>query len=979
MEFNLDYEKGLIDQLVHMKENIIKPKIDIHAASLSMEGFITDEPVLFKDIQKYALKPFKKGDTWGRLFLCGWFHLKGQIKKTKEPVYLKLDLSGEACLFDSTGTPIKGFTNGSSTFDKTHGEPGKTIYQINHLIGEDGQVDLWVEGGSNDLFGVLCEQGEMKTFELIYRDPKLSKLYDDLDTLITLIKVIDRNQEPYPTYLKTLLDLYYLVIYQEKEWLDRSLKMTEELLLTKTNNPLKVYAVGHAHIDLAWLWPIRETRRKAGRTLSNVIDLIEHHEHFIFGISQPQLLDWIKQDYPKLFEKIKHYVGLGRIELQGGMWVESDTNVAGEEALVRQMLYGIEYYKKEFGVRVKNLWLPDVFGYSGAMPQIIKKSGLDYFMTTKISWSLINKFPYHSYFWQGIDQSKVLVHMPPEGTYNSSASPRSIHLTDVNYKEKEIAPVALLVYGIGDGGGGPGYEHLARIDRQHNLCPLPKVEYADSNLYFKELEKYQDKLPTWQGELYLENHQGTYTSQANVKKYNRHMEHKLRSLEILLTMTNAWSYEIKEKLDDIWKEVLLYQFHDILPGSSIKRVYDECLARYLVLDQALDQIFETIDPTYQKGTSIDKALFNPLSYPIRWTEKSNHEYLSYEVGAFEMSRPKRVHKLENVEALKTIQTKHLIISINSKTGALDSIKDLRCMKEILSAPGNVLAVYQDKGDAWNISDHYRKQTPEVMTLKSQKMRRNQALVEIENLYEYKKSTLIETVLVDLETDAITFHHELDWKDVGYMLRTSFPLNIVFDEATFDIQFGEIKRSARNENRITSAQFEVPGQQWVSVTDGICGFSLINSSKYGFYVKDQVLDMNLLRSTNYPCHNGDIDKTTYRYQILSHKGNHEEAEIDQKAMIFNAFKPTFAKILPLEKVVSIDEPLIEVSAIKKGFHESYDVVRLYNKSNHMVSAEVIFNTKYQKAELSNLVEESLSTHSKKIVHFSPFEVKTFKLS
>ncbi|MDR4968390.1 MAG: alpha-mannosidase, partial [Acholeplasmataceae bacterium] len=744
MEFNLDYEKGVIDQLKHMINHLVKNKIDTKIADLTIQGFITDEPIPFRDISDHALKPFKIGDSWGKNFACGWFRITGHLKSFSQPLYLKLDLSGEACLFDNSGTPLKGFTNGSSTFDRTHGEPGKVYYQINHLIQENGSLDFWVEAGSNDLFGVLCDEGRFKACEIVAQNEDLKTLYDDLETLLSLLQVIDQESEHFAAIYEGLRSIYYLIVYEEDEWIAKSIETSKKLLSQKTNYLLKITAIGHAHMDLAWLWPIRETRRKIGRTFASVIDLLDHHPDFVFGVSQPQMLTWVSEDYPLLFEKIKAYVKMNRIELQGGMWVEADTNVSGEEALVRQMLYGIEYYKKTFNFRVRNLWLPDVFGYSGSLPQIISKSGLDYFMTTKLSWSLINRFPYHSFNWLGIDGSKTLSHMPPEGTYNSSILPKSTMLIDKQYKEKEIAPLALAVYGIGNGGGGPGYEHLARIDRQKNLAPLPKVSYGTSASFFDELKAYEDKLPSWQGELYLENHQGTYTTQSNVKQYNRKLEQKLRSLEVLLSMTQGYTSEIQNKLDEIWKEFLLYQFHDILPGSSIKRVYDECLVRYQVLDQELDSLFSVIDKSYLSETMETKLLFNPLSYPVKIVQKYNQNYYNYVIDAYSFAKAKNIHTLNHGLTVNHVKTKDLIIQFDDQTGQLTSIYHIKQKKELLrDGKGNILSVYKDYGDAWNIPDHYRKQTPQVMKLELREVRNSSQFIELTHYYSFKQSKLKE--------------------------------------------------------------------------------------------------------------------------------------------------------------------------------------------------------------------------------------------
>jgi alpha-mannosidase len=370
--------------------------------------------------------------------------------------------------------------------------------------------------------------------------------------------------------------------YSEAEAGNARSVLAKELNKQGGASSLKISAIGHAHIDLAWLWPLRETRRKAARTFSTALMLLEKYPNYIFGASQPQLYAWVQQDYPALYEKVKKKIAEGRWEVQGAMWVEADTNIAGGEALVRQILYGKKYFQKEFNQDMRILWLPDVFGYSGALPQILRKSGIEYFMTTKLSWNIYNKFPHHTFLWSGIDGSEVLAHMPPEGTYNSAASPTSIHKAEAEYMDKGIADECLMLFGIGDGGGGPGEEHLERLERERNLEGLLPIKQEPSIQFFDRLALQRENYKKWHGELYLERHQGTYTTQAKSKRYNRKIEILLRELEfisVLAQLERNESYP-DETIERLWKELLLYQFHDILPGSSIHRVYEESLHHY---------------------------------------------------------------------------------------------------------------------------------------------------------------------------------------------------------------------------------------------------------------------------------------------------------------------------------------------------------------------------------------------------------------
>lgn len=977
-DFDTTYENYLLSTINDAFENNINKNIDTKVADLNIFGYITNEPVKFADRLNGEYKKFKIGETWGSLFQCAWFKLEGKIDNYNHNLdyYLKLDLAGEALLFDKNGKPVKGFTNGSSAFDRNLGEPGKIYYKINDFINKDGSVKLWVDAAANDLFGNLSLEGKIQITQIVTRDIKLLKLYYDYETLFSLLSVLDKKSNRYLVLLRGLYEASLLIIYQEDDYLNKAKEILAKLLNTKTTNQGKFYAVGHGHMDLAWLWPIRETRRKIGRTFANVVDNIKNHPKFIYGVSQPQQLVWLKEDYPQLYSEVKQYIKEGRIELQGGMWVESDTNIPNGESLTRQMLYGIKYYEKEFGYRVRNLWLPDVFGYNGNLPQIIKKSGLDYFMTIKISWNLVNRFPYHTFNWEGIDGTKVLTHMPPEGTYNSPSLASKNYLAWNNYREKDIAPEALIVYGIGNGGAGPGYEHLARIDRQANLDPIPQIEYSRAADFFEKLKKYQTILPSYKGELYLENHQGTYTSQANVTKMNRVMEEKLKSLEIVLSLTNKFDKEIYQ-IKKIWEEVLLYQFHDILPGSSIKRVYDECLARYEIISDQVDQIFKKALPSYTTTINEETYLYNPLHYAHEKILKVNNQYLIYNLKPFETSKPSIAYRGKLIN--NTIfDTKDIIYEID-ETGFIKEIT-YKPLNKKLAKDGliNELLVFKDFGDAWNIKDHYREQTPERMKLVNQIIKDYERFYEITQNYIFKESKLTEVITIDKETSNITFAHNLDWKNTGYMLRTSSEINLDTEDAYFDIQFGEISRKRTNNNKIDTAQFEVPGQKWVSINDNELSFNMINDSKYGYYVKNNTMDINLLRSTNYPAINGDIDKTSYKYQFIIKKENHTKNNINRQAIIFNTFYPAFTEELKTNNFLSFDNDNIEISAIKVAEEKDGYIIRLYNKNKVRTNLTFTRENDIKDLYLTNLIEENIERLIKNELKFGPFEIKTIKI-
>ena len=980
MEFNLNYHINQMNEIKDMVYHVLREKSYQHLMYTHIEGAITHEPVSFKDKDRLMYRTYKIGESWGDLFDCGWFKISGNIRQhEKEELFIKLDISGEALLFDKQGTPLKGFTNGSSVFDRQHGEPGKQYYNINHLIDESGYFELWFDAGANDLFGSLQNQGKIVTAEVVMRHLDIRNLYYDLSTLYDLLASMDDKDASYKALFDDLRKIYYEVIYEKPAWIENAKKIALSWLSKPSSSRLNVYAVGHAHMDLAWLWPIRETKRKIGRTIANVIDLLDRYPDFVFGISQPQQIEWLRENYPQLFSSFKAYVDQGRIELQGGMWVEADTNLSGGESLIRQIYYGQKYYKDTFNQTVKNLWLPDVFGYSGNIPQIMKHSGLDYFMTIKLSWSLVNRFPYHTFIWEGIDGSSVITHMPPEGTYNSAIRPDKLKYMDENYIEKDRIPHALNLYGIGDGGGGPGYEHIERIHRTKNLISLPKISMQSAQSFFDILETYKDHMHTWKGELYLENHQGTLTSQANLKKEHRFMEMRLKSIETVLTQHGMYQ-AYTDRLEIIWKEHLLYEFHDILPGSSIKRVYDECLARYKALNLQLNEILKEAFPSFINKPMIDAYPFNTNIYASELVEKIDDTYVTY------LIKPMSNHQIDKkiYKPLKTINhhqfsIKDYDISFSDTTGQITSIIHRSSKTSLIKEKyANVLSVYIDLGDAWNIMDHYRHQVPKHMKLDHRQVIDYGRYIELTHHYSFQSSTLIEKVIIDTLSNQVTFKHDVDWHDVGYMLRTNFPLRIATKEAIFDIQFGEIKRPRTMDNLIDSAKFEVCGHQYATIHDGLFGASLINNSKYGFHVQLDAFDMNLLRSTNYPAVQGDIGKSSYTYALLLHEKTHQEEDVDKVAGMLNTYYPYFTEVLEDTSLFSIDYEHIEYTALKVTYKGDGILIRFHEKYGKKTNVTIEWHRKPKALYLTNLLEEDEIQIDSEQLSFDPYQIKTLKV-
>lgn len=973
-----------IDGYIQGLENKIYSPI----AVLKAEGMVSKEPISFDERLNYDYAEYGEGQVWGSLFECAWFHISGQVPPDAkgEKIVLMLDFSGEGLIFDKEGTPLRGITNVSSSFDYSLGMPGKKILPFCECSVGSENIDIWVDAGCNDLFGRFSGEGKIIDLKICTVDEGARELYYDMVVLRNMLECMDENLPDYFSILYSLQNAINEVSDFTKEECKKALLHTKSQLSRQGgDSSLNFYAVGHAHIDLAWLWPIRETRRKGGRTFSTQLELLDAHKNYVFGASQAQLYDWVKEDYPQLYARIQEKVGEGRWELQGGTWVEPDTNIPSGESLIRQFLYGQRFYRKEFGETMKILWLPDVFGYTAALPQIIKKSGCDYFQTIKISWNKVNKFPYHTFNWIGLDGSQVLVHMPPEGTYNSACLPESIMKAAKNYQEKGLCDSALCLFGIGDGGGGCGPEHLERVERIKNLPSLYPVKQAKAIDFFEHIAKSAEKYPTHKGELYVEAHQGTLTTQAKTKKYNRKIEvlfHDAELLSVMAFIKNNAEYP-RSDFEILWKEFLLYQFHDILPGSSIKRVYDECEVRYAVIEEKLLEIISNAKTSL--ANSDKKALFNSLP----WDRSEIIDNKLIKVKAFgcaiiENANDAKVANTENILVSENcIETSLLKIKFN-KNGNISSVYDKEFDREIVDNNDaiNKLSVFTDYGDAWDFAIDYRTKKQSDFKLISTQTANFGSKVERKSTYEFNNSKIEQIIEVSAGSTLINFITNVDWNEKDKMLRAEFPLNITSDFASCDIQFGNIKRSTLENNSIDYAQIEVAAHKYVDVSENNFGVALLNDCKYGYYIKKSTLSLNLLRSQNNPGISADIGKHEFKYALYVHSGNLYNSNVEKVSYEYNYPLVEMLQTDNLPHIITAENENIIIENIKLAEDTNDVIVRLYEAKGIKTNAKIRLADIFSACYLTNMIEDDIERQNIAVgsinLTFNGFEVHTLRL-
>ena len=707
--------------------------------------------------------------------------------------------------------------------------------------------------------------------------------------------------------------------------------------------PVDVFAVGHAHIDVAWLWTVAQTRRKAGRTFHNVLALMDESPEFHFTQSQPQLYDYVRQDYPELFSAIGEQVAAGRWEAIGGMWVEADCNLTGSESLARQFLLGRRFFAEHFGPEAESavLWLPDVFGYAWNLPQLIKAAGLDYFFTIKISWSQYNRLPYDSFWWQGLDGTRVLTHFSPTpndshpawATYNAEARPVDVLDTWRQHRQREVrsddgtAAPMLLSYGHGDGGGGPTREMVENLTGLEAFPSMPRTRTTTVKAFFAELEKVADRLPVWNGELYLEYHRGTYTSQAATKWGNRRGEFGLHNAEFLA----AWARLLTDadypaaRLTEAWKLLCLNQFHDIIPGSSIGEVYQDTAADHRrIADLVSETVTEAVDALARVlPGSTHVVIVNPN--PVAVTDlvfvadgedgpdpADEAGLVDLGTGAAVREQPVDGGRLLALDPIPAYSLRALGLAtgvaeaeagssdrtsvevraiaggfelVNSRVravldgdGQVVELVDLELGRSVLpdGATGNRLQVFEDRPldfDAWDIEIYYEDRQWAPESAHSAEIVEHgplRAAVRFER--RLGASTIAQTVALRHDSKRIDFVTDIDWHERHTLLKVAFPVEVHADHATFDIQWGNVARPVHTNTSWNWAQFETCAHKWADLSEGDFGVSLLNDGKYGHDVRDNVLRLTLLRSPGAPDPEADEGRHRFTYSILPHQGD-----------------------------------------------------------------------------------------------------------
>lgn len=1036
--------------LEKLKHRIQELEDDIHAESeqITSLSYTEEDDLKFREpgYDDSGWRVLNSGQEWNGHDSVIW--IRGTVKI---PLYLRgrcLDLRVEAGPKETMEIKAEAllYLDGteSCAFDNWHSRMRLGTEWSNR---EEIPIALRVWSGMNEtgqkrhFQGIWLEQVRETTEKYYYLSKILLETIQELDAedyrRVDLIKILD-SSFLHVDYLSKGSAEYEQSIHTAYQFLTENL---EKMKMHQSGKPV-VAVCGHTHIDMAWLWRLCHTTDKGARSFSTVLHLMDQYPEYKFSQSSPLLYEMVREKYPGLFGRIREKIREGRWEITGGMWVEPDTNIPGGESLVRQLLLGKRYIKKEFGKDTTVLWLPDVFGYSWVLPQILKKSGIRLFWTNKMSWNQYNRIPYDTFMWRGLDGTELLTQLgtcPEKGvtwgsTYNGVIAPWEVKGTWDKYQQKDINQEVLIPFGWGDGGGGPTREMLEAYEVMHDLPGLPEVKMKHIEAFAEDLEKNLDKkeVPVWDGELYFEYHRGTYTSQAFIKRENRKAEVLYHDIELFSSVRDvlkeSHSYP-SEDLEKNWKKICTNQFHDIIPGSSIAEVYRDARDLYKeihddgnrLLTRALDDIAGSA------RLSGDKVIvFNSLPWernglieiaevpenkvlmdggkevPVQYTMRGGKRYGEYLAGqipscgfkSFYWADGRMQQEDKPFKWDGALETPYYKIEFNP-SGQIIRIYDKEYKREVLAdgGLGNELCVFEDKPhqfEAWNTEIYAYQKYKSITKLRDAGVIENGPLkMVLELTYEFGKSMIRQRITVYQNSREIRFDTWCDWQERHSLLKTSFDVDIRSTQAVYDIQFGNVARNTHSNTSWDYAQFEVCAHKWADLSEGNYGVTLMNDCKYGYDIKGRKMRLTLVKTSSYPDRNADLGEHIFTYALLPHGGSWKEAQSHRSAFELNypmhwRTADQGQEYLPEQfSFVRSDSHNIVIETVKKAEDEEAWIIRAYECMQYRGKAAFCFDREPASVWECSLMEEELMpvevNGSSFTVEVAPYEIKTFKVT
>ena len=892
---------------------------------------VRGEPISYADALHGAFLPFNTGDAWGPAWSTTWFHVQGRVPESwsGKRVIAKFDLG-----FDGP----TGFTCEALAWKD--GKPWRGVDPNHRWLPVDGpDIDFYLEAAANPR---ALEEGP-----------------DPAQSMIAL------REAPEPAFV---LRQAVLAIQNS----DGELAGAPRL-----NGSHRITAVGHAHIDTAWEWPVRESKRKVTRSWSTQLSLMDEYPDFVFAASQPAHYEWMKELHPDTYRRIKGKVVAGVWEPIGAMWVEADCNLPSGESLVRQLLHGKRFFMREFGYETKVLWLPDVFGYPGNLPQLAAEAGCDFFLTQKLSWNDTNKPEHNTFIWEGIDGTRIFTHFPPSDTYNGSFSAEEVEQSVRNFKDADRSSRSLYLFGWGDGGGGPQPEMIESARRLG-------VEMGRAADFFEAASAEAHDLTTWVGELYFELHRGTYTTQSLTKRLNRRAEQALREAE--MWSVGAGDYPASE-LDAAWKKLMLSQFHDILPGSSIDWVYEETNRDLM---EVATQAGEISSRAVQELTGVgdEVCVFNVNSHARREVVDMDGSWRIVEAPPCGWQVQEPLHSADSVSVSGRSMENAMLRVEWDERGLLTSIWDKEARREVLSGPGNLLQLHDDnpaRWDAWDLDLDYLKTRADITQLASQRIESDGLRGAVRFTREFGQSRFTQLMVLDAESRVLRFECDVDWQEEHKLLKVAFPVTVSSDEATYETQFGHVQRPTHSRTSRAKAMFEVCAHRWADLGDAEYGVALLNDCKYGHDIHGSVIRLSLLRAPTHPDPTADRGPHLFTYALMPHPRDFRQAGVIAAAEDLNA-PLRIVRGNPVETrrtLVEVDTPQAIVEAIKRAEDSETTIVRLYEAWGDPCKALLRTTLPASRAFLCDLLErerEEVTINDGMIeLELTPFKILTLKLA
>ncbi|MBP5184305.1 MAG: alpha-mannosidase, partial [Lachnospiraceae bacterium] len=785
-----------------------------------------------------------------------------------------------------------------------------------------------------------------------YIDEERLSVYYDFHVLYELLKILPDTSVFAGRIFEALKNFTNTTFPEEEETVRRASfikagAQLKPLLLEKNGSDAPKYAAfGQSHIDLAWLWTRAETRRKTARTLSNQLALAERYDDYRFLICETVLFEWLKEDYPSLYERVKEAVKAGHLIPEGGMYVESDLNMAGGEALIRQFLYGKKMFKEEFGVDSVLAWMPDTFGYTGALPQILKKCGIKYFTTQKLMRQdpEFESFPYNDFYWEGIDGSKILSHIYKKNNTNVTVS----DLCTRWYKDRleyGNADEMLYPFGFGDGGGGPVLGHMEILERCKDLAGVPKVSLESPNAYFERLEEKGTK-NTYYGELYLAWHRGTYTSQSEIKKLVRQAELKLRDAEFLCGIARLFGEAdstVEKETEKLYKRMLVDEFHDVLPGTSIERVNRETRDDLNDIIRLASGIAENL----LVKLAGENAVFNSLSWkriykgvelPSCGIATVNDNAFLH--GAKETGSDRITASETTVDGQKVVKIENAFYTaVVNENGEIISLVDAKTGFEYVKEPFNRFKLYENVNgeyDAWEIGENYKNTEIGLKGADSFTVRRIGRQVTVVLKREEEHFSVEQKIIFGSDTPVIDFDTKINWQERHRILKAAFPTAIFTKEVISETQFGYIKRPTHRSRLYERGLYEIAQHKYSAMSDGENGIALLNDCKYGLSAEDGEMELTLLRAPVFPDPTADMGSHTFRYGIMPFTGPFGKSGCVNTAYEYNT-EPT-GDVSEVEaglerslSLFSVDKSNVIIETCKPSLYTDGVVLRLYESA------------------------------------------------